>query len=114
MGRNRKIALVAEGALFFRRLQILRGGLCGPHGRTQKIGVGFDGVKGVGDVLERQDDGALVLRLRLVERGLGRALLVLQGAASKIGAEMSAPMPQKSFQALKSLLKLTPRCRRRH
>ena len=61
--------------------EALRRGVLGGDGGFQGIGVGLQRAQRIGDVLEGGDDGAAILRRRLVEGGARRALAVQQGAA---------------------------------
>ena len=75
----------------------LRGGRALGDGRGfQRVGVGLQRAQRVGDVLERLDDRAAILRRGLVESGDGGALLVQQVPPWKSGWVTAPAMLQTS------------------
>ena len=52
---------------------------------NKRLSVGLDGLKYVGDISERRDDGASVERRSAIEPGLGRPLLLLPAHAIEKG-----------------------------
>jgi hypothetical protein len=78
--QQRQIADAARLVLRGSQRQAVGCGLLRRRLFAQRIGVELQRAQRVGDVLERLDHGAAVLRRRLLQRGRRRALLVQQRA----------------------------------
>src|SRR5215467_13904292 len=73
-GQHRQVAHRSELLSGQRKIETHLRGLLGGNRRLECLGVSLERVKGVGHVLESAEDGAAILRCRLLEGRLGGPL----------------------------------------